>query len=410
MHMLQFEAAERACRSVLEADPHDSDAWLDLANFYEHSTAEKLPALLAEIEEAGVPAPVPNIVRAFVHRRNKDYSEGLGSLEGVASDFKPWLVEDLRGQFLEKLGDADAAFAAFARMNENVAAEPENPVARSERYRSLWRSRLGLLTEDWLGNWKSAPGPLKGPSPVFLVGFPRSGTTLLDTMVMGHSDVSVMEEKPLLDVISREYGSFESLADYDERTIRLARARYFEAASRVGANEAASVLVDKNPLHLMQVPLIHRLFPDARFILALRHPADVILSCYFSNFRTTPSLMNFLRLDAAVDFYDLAFSIWQRASELLPINVHTIQYEKLVDDPETQLRGLAEFLGLNWRDELLDHTRTAASRDFIATASYAQVIEPIYRRAVGRWEKYRAQLEPVLPALRPWAEKFGYSI
>jgi hypothetical protein len=160
----------------------------------------------------------------------------------------------------------------------------------------------------------------------------------------------------------------------------------------------------------MQVPLIHRLFPDARFILALRHPADVILSCYFSNFRTTPSLMNFLRLDAAVDFYDLAFSIWQRASELLPINVHTIQYEKLVDDPETQLRGLAEFLGLNWRDELLDHTRTAASRDFIATASYAQVIEPIYRRAVGRWEKYRAQLEPVLPALRPWAEKFGYSI
>ena len=226
MLTLQFEAAERACRSVLEADPHDSDAWLDLANFYEHSTAEKLPALLAEIEEAGVPAPVPNIVRAFVHRRNKDYSEGLGSLEGVASDFKPWLVEDLRGQFLEKLGDADAAFAAFTRMNENVAAEPENPVARSERYRSLWRSRLGLLTEDWLGNWKSAPGPLKGPSPVFLVGFPRSGTTLLDTMLMGHSDVSVMEEKPLLDVISREYGSFESLAD-------LRRANYSTGACEI---------------------------------------------------------------------------------------------------------------------------------------------------------------------------------
>ena len=410
MLALQFDAAERACRTVLEADPHDGDAWLDLANFYEHSTADKLPGLLAEIEQAGVPSPVPEVVRAFVHRRNKEHAAGLAALETVPSDFKPWMVEDLRGQFLEKLGDADAAFAAFTRMNDNVAAEPEDPVSRSERYRSRCRSRLELMSEKWLASWKAGPVPFDGSSPVFLVGFPRSGTTLLDTMLMGHPDVSVMEEKIILDEVSRNFGSIDAIAEYDERKVRMARERYFDAAARFGADADAKVLVDKNPLYLMQVPLIHRLFPDARFILALRHPADVVLSCYFSNFRTTPSLMNFLRLDAAAEFYDLAFSSWQRATELLPANVHTIVYEKLVDNPETQLRSLAAWLDLDWRDEMLDHTRTAALRDLIATASYAQVTEPLYRRSVGRWQRYRKYLEPVIPVLRPWAEKFGYLI
>ncbi len=410
MLALQFEAAERACRSILEADPHDRDAWLDLANFYEHSTPDRLPGLLAEIEGAGAPPPVPEIVQAFVHRRNKDYAKGVAALKKVPADFKPWMVEDLRGQFLDKLGDPEGAFAAFTRMNENVAAEPEDPVTRSGRYRSRWRSRLDSMSEDWMASWKAGPVPFEGPSPVFLAGFPRSGTTLLDTMLMGHSDVSVMEEKLVLDVVGREYGGFDAIADYDEQKVREARQRYFDAASRVGANMSARVLVDKNPLHLMQVPLIHRLFPDARFILAMRHPADVILSCYFSNFRTTPSLMNFLRLDDAAEFYDLAFSMWQKSSDLMPINVHTIVYERLVEEPEAQLRSLAGWLELDWRDEMLDHTRTAASREFIATASYAQVTEPIYRRSVGRWEHYRRHLEPVLPVLRPWAERFGYSI
>ena len=320
------------------------------------------------------------------------------------------MVEDLRGQFLDKLGDAEAAFAAFTRMNDNVAAEPDDPVSRSERYRSRCRSRLEVMSEEWLASWKAGPVPFHGASPVFLVGFPRSGTTLLDTMLMGHPDVSVMEEKLILDEVSRECGSIDAVAEYDERKVIQARERYFEAAARFGADANAKVLVDKNPLYLMQVPLIHRLFPDARFILALRHPADVVLSCYFSNFRATPSLMNCLRLDAAAEFYDLAFSSWKRATDLLPADVHTIVYEKLVDDPETQLRSLADWLDLDWRDQMLDHTRTAASRDLIATASYAQVTEPLYRRSVGRWQRYRKHLEPVIPVLRPWAEKFGYSI
>lgn len=407
---LQLEAAERACREVLGANPHDSDAWIDLANFYEHAAPDKFPDLLAEVEQVGVPSPVPEVVRALAHRRSKQYSEGLAALERVPAEFSPWMVEDLRGQFLDRLGDNDAAFAAFSRMNDAVTAEPLRPVERAARYRSLMRARLNLMTDAWKASWKVGPIPLERPSPVFLVGFPRSGTTLLDTMLMGHSDVAVMEEKPVLNAVSRSLEGFGAIASLDGQAVRDAQNRYFADAARVGADLARKVLIDKNPLHLMQVPLIHRLFPDARFILALRHPADVILSCYFTNFRPTPSLANFLRLDTAAEFYDLAFATWEKSRELMEIDVHTVMYERLVDNPEAQLRSLAEFLGLEWHDEMLEHAGTAASRNFIATASYAQVTEPIYRRSVGRWEAYRKHLEPVLPVLRPWAEKFGYSI
>lgn len=407
---LQLEAAERAYRAVLRANPHDSDAWIDLANFYEHAAPDKFPELLAEVEQAGVQSPVPEVVRALAHRRSRRYSEGLAALERVPAEFSPWVVEDLRGQFLDKLGDHVAAFAAFSRMNEAVAAEPSQAVARAAHYRSVMRARLDLMTDAWKASWKASPIPPERPSPVFLVGFPRSGTTLLDTMLMGHPDVAVMEEKAVLSAASRALGSFEAIASLDGQAVRDAQNRYFADAARVGADLARKVLIDKNPLHLMQVPLIHRLFPDARFILALRHPADVILSCYFSNFRLTPSLANFLHLDTASEFYDLAFAMWERSRELMEIDVHTVVYEQLVDDPEAQLRSLAAFLRLEWRDELLDHVGTAASRDLIATASYAQVTEPVYRSSVARWERYRAHLEPVLPVLRPWAEKFGYSI
>jgi tetratricopeptide (TPR) repeat protein len=406
----QLESAERACRAVLAVNPHDVDAWLDLANFYEHTAPKGLPDLLAEIERASVSAPVPDIVRAFVHRRDKRYSEGLAALEHVPPDFKPWMVEDLRGQFYDKLGNEEAAFAAFTRMNEDESIEPSELVERATRYRSAFRARLESMTDAWLASWKAGPVAPEQPSPVFLVGFPRSGTTLLDTMLMGHPDVSVMEERPVLDGVSRAIGGFEAIANLGNQDVISARKLYFEGAMACGADTSRKVLVDKNPFHLMQVPLIHRLFPDARFILALRHPADVILSCYFTNFRPTPQLANFLRLDTAADFYDLAFAMWERAHELMAVDAQTIVYEQLVDNPEAQLRSLAEALGLEWRDELLDHAGTAASRDLIATASYAQVTQPIYRSSVGRWERYRKHLEPVLPRLSPWAEKFGYSI
>jgi hypothetical protein len=93
-----------------------------------------------------------------------------------------------------------------------------------------------------------------------------------------------------------------------------------------------------------------------------------------------------------------------------PLNVHQVAYEDLVIDPESQLRRLFSFLDVEWDERVTDHQTAAAARRFIASASYAQVIEPLHDRSIGRWKRYRAQLAPVLPILLPWAERLGYEV
>jgi hypothetical protein len=140
-------------------------------------------------------------------------------------------------------------------------------------------------------------------------------------------------------------------------------------------------------------------------IFAQRHPCDVVLS----GFMQPIGIVNFSNIAAAADYYDAMMSIWTAARETMALNVHTVVYEDLVADPEATLRPLVTFLDLDWDDRLLDHRRTAKSRGTIVTPSYDQVTEAVTTRPVGRWKRYRKQLEPVLPILLPWAERLGYS-
>ena len=94
----------------------------------------------------------------------------------------------------------------------------------------------------------------------------------------------------------------------------------------------------------------------------------------------------------------------------MPTPTHVVAYENVVENQDRELRALFEFLELDWHDAVLDHQATALNRGRIKTASYAQVVEPIYKRSAGRWWNYRKQLEPIFPVLRPWIEKFGYSL
>jgi hypothetical protein len=168
------------------------------------------------------------------------------------------------------------------------------------------------------------------------------------------------------------------------------------------------LVVDKLPLNILGAPLIHRLFPDARLIFAERHPCDVVLSCFMQNFELNPAMANFLDLGDAARLYDLVLSFWRRSRQILPLEVHTVRYEALVESKEDAMRPLLQFLGLAWDDEVVEHQRTAAKRGAISTPSYAQVAQPIYRRASGRWLRYRTEMEDVLPILAPWAEWLGY--
>ena len=163
-------------------------------------------------------------------------------------------------------------------------------------------------------------------------------------------------------------------------------------------------------LATLRSPIIERLFPSAPIVFALRHPCDVVLSCFMQNFQVSEFMISFHDLESAALVYDAAMSFWKKARQIFPLRVHEIRYEDIVEDVEGQMRPLIDFLGLPWDDRILDHQTTAVERGYIRTPSYAQVTEKIYRRASGRWTRYRKHMEPVLPILAPWVEEFGYSL
>jgi hypothetical protein len=225
---------------------------------------------------------------------------------------------------------------------------------------------------------------------------------------MGHSDVHVLEEEPVLQRAQDALGDMAKLPDLAPAAVERLRNVYFEALDAIAPDAAGKCVVDKLPLNILGAPLIHRLFPDARIILSLRHPCDAVLSCFMQAFEPNDAMANFFDLRDAADLYDKVFAFWEQCRAGLPLDVHTLRYEALIADPEAEMRALIAFLGLAWDERLLDHRRTAAGRGTILTPSYAQVIQPLYRRAAGRWERYRPQLRDVLPVLCPWAERHGY--
>jgi tetratricopeptide (TPR) repeat protein len=407
--LLAFEIAEARLtfRLVLEFEPSNLHAFLGLADAAEREDPAQLPNLHSEAKASGIDSNGEKLIRALAAWRERRYRDGAAALAGIPDDFDPIRRWHLHGQLLDGLGHYDRAFDAFSRMNDALAREPTKPLLRAARLRERLRGQLGRMTPAWLDEWAPPIAP-DSPAPVFLLGFPRSGTTLLDTMLMGHPDVLVMEERPVLHRLRLEAGGFDAIAGMGEEQVRRARARYFELAADDCGELDGRLLVDKSPLHLHNVAHIRRLFPDARFILALRHPADAVLSCFMAKFVMNDSMANFTSIETAAQFYDLSFSMWERALELFPVNALTVRYEELVEAPEPVMRPLAEALGLEWSPRMLDHRRTAVERGVISSASYAQVTQPLYRSSIGRWEHYRDALEPVLPVLRPWIARHGY--
>jgi Flp pilus assembly protein TadD len=410
LSQLQHAAAERSYARVLELEPGNTLAFLGLATVLDLTNrTDDLTALVGRAEQANVHPDGLRFIRAYDHRRAKRYAEGLEELRQVPDELETARRQHLLGQLLEGTGDYDGAFAAFERMNAIAREDPSQPEQRGADYRALVAAHRHALTPEWANSWRSAQVDER-QSPVFLVGFPRSGTTLLDTILMSHPSIEVLEEEPPLLHAAKALGGFDGIAGASAEKLRQARDVYFGGARSLTPLKPGNLLIDKNPLAMNSVPMIRRLFPDARIILAVRHPCDVVLSCFVTNFKPNNGMVSFLRLETAAELYDLSFSFFEHAREVLQPAVHTVTYENIVADRDRELRPLFEFLELPWDDSVLDHQSTAKSRGHIKTASYAQVVEPIYTRSSGRWRNYRRHLEPIFPVLRPWAEKFGYEI
>jgi hypothetical protein len=156
----------------------------------------------------------------------------------------------------------------------------------------------------------------------------------------------------------------------------------------------------------MRLPLIHKVFPGAKIIFALRDPRDVVLSCFRRSFNMNANMYEFNSLASAARFYDAVMKAGEVYFARLPLEVHRLRYEDLVADFEGQARALCAFLGVDWTDGLKDF---AATERAIATPSSTQVGRGLYDEGVGQWRRYAKAMEEVMPILHPWVEKFGYA-
>ncbi len=407
----EYEIAEREFEAALALDPKLGPSYVGFGSLYERTNREhELDQLIARGRINEIDTQSIAFIEALLLKRGGDIESAFAALEAAGDVVVEGRKFHLRGTMLDRLGRYDEAFEAFTAMNSYWLSSPTQPKERAALYRQSMAEDAALLNPDLVRGWSDVPVRDGRASPVFLVGFPRSGTTLLDTMLMREQRVAVLEEEHCLAELETKMGGVSSLAGLSDTAIQEGRDFYFDQVANLVDLKAETVIVDKHPLHLGKVAVARRFFPDARFILALRHPCDVILSCYLTNFRINNAMSNFLDLDDAVAMYEVAFGAWEKARATFDLPVRTVVYERLVEDTARELRPLFDWLGFDWPGDHVDHRHAARARGLVTTASYSQVTEPIYQRARGRWHNYEQYLTPLFDRLQPWADKYGYSL
>lgn len=410
-------------RQALCLNPQNEEYRMRIIALLEkHSRIEEAEAVLKEGFALLPDNTRFTLAHARILRRKGDIDGAIATLEATLPGLKTDSPEDIDfffelGQLYDRAQRYEDAFKMLDTANKAHTRSPEAQAYSIDVLPGMIRKYRDNNTKEWAASWTKAPPLSDMKSPVFLVGFPRSGTTLLDQILTSHPDITVAEEKPSLwktiTDIENRVGPDNwpaCFADMSAEDIQKYRQEYMAEHTKYENITRAGIFVDKLPLNLIHMALILRLFPDARFILALRHPCDSVLSCFMQKFQLNESMIHYLDLNDAAKFYDAVFSLWEHDSEIFAPPVHAIRYEDVVSDFRGTVGALLDFLGLPWDDSMLEFDKTAKKRQALSTPSYHQVTEKIYTRASGRWLHYREFMGDVPEMLRAHAEHFGYGI
>lgn len=410
-------ASITAYRRTLEVSPDDVTAHAQLASLLEgrHDFA----AAKAHAERALQADPAnmaAGVTMARILIREQKFSDAERA--ALAAAKAPRAIVDERalawsivGDARDRLDETAAAFEAFTQAN----------VLMRRRYRDLQQishpahpANVRVLTQFVSrapANMWRAPAAFATPAPAFLIGFPRSGTTLLEQVLSSHSKIWCLGESEHLfeamSVVLEEGDLLDRVGALTAAEIETVREAYQRVVLADNPHSEGRLIVDKHPLHIVLLPLINKIFPDAKIIFMQRDPRDVVLSCYQQCFGMNVATAQFLELERAADYYDAVMEMMMTCRARLKLDLHQVDYRDVVADLETEARRLAGFFGFSFEPAMLRYDETARTRT-IATASARQVIDPIYDRSVERWRRYEPALAPVLPVLNKWARRLGY--
>lgn len=416
-HQKAIDALAQAAR----LDPASLEMLGDLA--YRLESKSHLDAARLAVDKGLALEPddaLLRLVAAKLERRAGRVQDAMQKLETVdVRQLEPRLGGAIRhelGMLYDRLGDNARAFQSFADANRLQLEVPGNEAEDADAFLKFVDAWRVDFTRDWVQSCRTTGDKPPGNPPVFIIGFPRSGTTLLDQIMDSHPALKTIEEKPLVNGLMDDVNALRSASETFPQTlarlrtgeIEELRRAYFRNAAGYVDLQAGETLVDKLPLNIVRLPLVWRIFPDARLVLALRDPRDVCLSCFMQFFEVNAAMSNFVTLEGTADTYSRVMGLWLHYRDTLPVKAHTIRYETLVSNTQTEIRKLLDFLELEWDDRLLQFYEHAKARSTIDTPSYHQVTEPIYTRAANRWRRYAKQLATVESQLAPFVKSFEY--
>jgi tetratricopeptide (TPR) repeat protein len=407
--------AEKLYKSALEIKPNFKQAFFNLCETFEKKNSiTELKALLnSSIHSACLNSEDTKYYEALILFREKKFSECKEACSKV--DIKRLSKKrvsgflHLKAKALESVGQFSAAFITFHEMNQFFKSSTEYNERTKLAYQNKMQFRRSELHEKKFIRKKCHSDV--GKNLVFMVGFPRSGTTLLDTILRSHKDIQVLEELPMVSKMEAAVpgkNTIEKLEQMNKGNIQAAQLAYLKEARKHVDFKRSKIVVDKLPLNLAEAALISKIFPRSKFLFVLRHPFDAVLSCFMQNFKLNEAMSNMLELDDIVKIYDNVMDIFYLSVERYSLDIHVVKYEELIEDMKKEVSDILKFMDLKWDKEVLHYQKTALNRDEIRTPSYAQVIQPLYKNATYRWINYSNELEAHKPILEKWITRFGY--
>ena len=412
------EACNNLAQVLLKLERFDeARPWLDRALSLNPQLAEALLTRGRLHLEAGEQAPAikcfdaaialrPDYGAAYESRAAAARAEpgapwigGLESLWSRRARLEPHAASTLNfamGKTREDLGEYDAAFAAYAEANRlRNAQEPFDEVAEN---RWLGAS-IAAFPRELYAEAQAVPGDV-GQLPVFIVGMPRSGTTLVEQVLASHPEVFGAGELGVLrDLVAREPLLLPPSADRPAWRARMRILGQQYCGNVWGSGVTQRCVIDKMPGNYRYLGFLAFMLPEARIISVRRDPLDTCFSCYATSFADGHEYTHDLAvLGRQYLRYQRLMDHW--AAALPPGRILEVSYEALVADLEGEARRMLAFLGLPWSEHCLKFQHTARA---VRTASVVQVRQPLYTRSIARWRRFERHLAPLQELLAPLA-------
>lgn len=404
----QLDSARQSHLRALELDPENLAAEASLASIATqrglHAEARtRARKVLARVP--GFPDAVLSVAAAELAAGSIDNAQIL--VCQLLADARAGAAEKARangllGDILDAAGRYPEAWAAYEACNAALR-QIHRQTADAKALPAYLESVIAALGKTDPSQWAARKGAAAAVDPtahVFLLGFPCSGTSRLMQALGRHPGVAGIDEQDLLSAgvlrFMREPVDFGALLQADERELSALREHYWREVRAAGVDCQRKVFIDRYPLHGLKLPLIARLFPDAKFLCVQRDPRDLLLACFRRRFTINAATWQLLTLGGGARLFDAAMRITDSTRTLLGLQWQELGYERLVSDSGAQLQQVCKFLGLEWT--------TGLNNDFEQSPS--PIADPY---GAGQWRHYLSALGPVLATLQPWMARRGYA-